>query len=93
MTWEDELKTLLSGNWRPCFRGGFAVTGQVSFGVVWLYPPQGIYSGWTGKLAMAGLAKPIVVHGNTANETIELVRKCHVEYMELLKDIDMSTGT
>jgi hypothetical protein len=93
MTWEDELKTLLSGNWRPCFLGGFAAKGQVSLGTVFLYPPQGVYSCWTGKLMMAGADRPVVVHGNTAVETVGLVMQYHEKIMDLLKDIDMSTGT
>lgn len=89
MTWEDELKALLSGNWRPCFLGGFAVTERVSCGVVWLYPPQGVYSMWTGKLLMSGMDRPVVVHGETAVRTIGLVMKCHEKFMDLLQDIDM----
>lgn len=90
MTWEDELKTLLSGNWRPCFRGGFAVMGQVSCGMVWLYPPQGVYSLWTGRLLFSGTDRPVVVHGETAAKTIGLVRRCHAQFMAALKDMEVS---
>ena len=93
VTWEDELKTLLSGDWHPCFLGGFAVTEQIGCGKVLLYPPQGIYSCWTGKLYMPGFRGPVVIHGRTAVETVGLVRKFHDKIMEQLNDIDVSTGS
>lgn len=48
--WEDELKVLLSGSWRPCLDDGFSVYHRSGRATVRLYPPQGVYSYWRGRL-------------------------------------------
>ena len=84
MTWEDELKTLLSGDWRPRLAGGFSVMGRLGCAVVELFPPQGVYAQWTGKLWMSGAERPAVVHGETAAVTLAVLRKGHDKVMEAL---------
>ena len=70
MKWEAELKVLLSGRWEPCLAGGFSVMGRFHGGVVQLFPPQGIYSRWTGRLRLDEGGRTAVVHGETAGDIL-----------------------
>lgn len=61
--WEDDVKTMLSGNWRPRTVGGFSVTFRSCTGMILMYPPQGIYAVWRGVFVDQGTGTRVSASG------------------------------
>lgn len=75
LDWEDEVKLLLSGNWRPCLRGGFSLVCGTGRGEWILWPPQGVYAQWTGRFTPDARGGPVTVHADTACAALDLLKK------------------
>lgn len=73
--WEDDIKAMLSGNWRPRLVGGFSVTCRSGSGIVLMYPPQGIYATWRGVFAERETGFRVTVHGRTPGDTLSALRE------------------
>jgi len=77
MTWQEELSLMITQGWKPdILAGEFLVRLSENNMTVTLFPPQGIYAWWRGKInSLGGDNSMPLIRGRTASDVIAEIHR------------------